>query len=656
MELGDWIKKARSSGVTNNMGGPSSSFSQRTIRSPAVVRGRVGGRENEPSSDNLIQTSRDLDSGVILRNNLAFELSPGQRRTTAADHMLQATNGTGHRSRSTSPKGINGSRALFQTDDPRANPPDPALARGSSRNPSAANPPVPFGSPKPTNDDHSMSQFSEKEEESSDDDYPDQSELNSEKRTNTNYMANRKWLKNARREVTAAFNQIPELENDVAAEEVIVEHHFTVAQQIRILARKRRIEDCGVVFCTIDISPSRDAFYQWIFREVEERTAVQIVHVKVLAPRHYLAILRSIEDRDAVLAGGPYYMRKRMIYTTPWEPGFDTHRVLTKKMAVWLDLLNIDPMIEGEAMEMLASLGEVIQLAGVTDTADGKFANIRGCVVMDMTQPLPTALKLHMNNSTRLIRVRYDTLPDACFKCQERGHIARTCPKDNAGGQKQTNPPVVPDQGDGFQLVTQKDKKKIDEVTPAAAAPSQANRFGVLEVQDEDSESTSPRVQQNAIAGTSEIPTSKLDDQKAEEEKLPQHDPGPIASNAAGNSGYGKKLPDLNTVPAPSQSSSQTTQQKKLTKKQKKKERRALAHQALVEAQQAFKQNMKAGGSGRTQESDDGSSEGEDVSQGRLWQTTSRKKTRDDKEVMETQPAWNSDSGATPKPAAVSST
>ncbi|KAL3684728.1 hypothetical protein R1sor_002750 [Riccia sorocarpa] len=201
------------------------------------------------------------------------------------------------------------------------------------------------------------------------------SELNSEKRADQAYMDNWRWLKRIRREVTSAFAKIPDLTVDPGAEDVIVEHHLNLEQQIRIHTRERRLEDCGVVFCTVDISPSRDAFIQWVYKEVENKVAVQVTHVKVLAPRHYLVILNSMVERDAVLAGGPYYMRRRMIYTTPWEPGFDTHKILAKKLAVWLDLLNVDPMVEDVAHELLETLGTVLQMAGVTESMeDGKAA------------------------------------------------------------------------------------------------------------------------------------------------------------------------------------------------------------------------------------------------------------------------------------------
>ncbi|KAL3688624.1 hypothetical protein R1sor_014933 [Riccia sorocarpa] len=119
-----------------------------------------------------------------------------------------------------------------------------------------------------------------------DDDLFNMSEINSEKRAHKMYMEDRKWLKNMKKEVTSAFAQLQEYEGEPETEEVVVEHHFTAEEKVRIHSRKRCLEDCAVVLCTVDISPSRDAFIQWVYQEVENKSAVQAVHVKVLAPRH----------------------------------------------------------------------------------------------------------------------------------------------------------------------------------------------------------------------------------------------------------------------------------------------------------------------------------------------------------------------------------
>ncbi|KAL3690474.1 hypothetical protein R1sor_016783 [Riccia sorocarpa] len=272
--------------------------------------------------------------------------------------------------------------------------------------------------------DQFMQDEGSEEENPFDDDNYSMSSIDMEKLTDDTHMQTRRWKATVMKEVSTAYVKIPERPDPQKEKEVVVEHILDFDAQLRIQTRKRRLEDCGVVFCTVDLSPSRDSFIQWIYKEVENKAAVQLVHVKVLAPRHYLVLMGSIEDRDTILAGGPYYMRRRMVYTVPWEPGFDTKKNLAKHLACWLDLLDVDPMLEGGGPNLFASLGKVLRTAGLTDDQDGKFQNIRGCVLLDMTKPLPTVLHVKLNKITKRIPVRYDLIPDACFLCHERGHFA----------------------------------------------------------------------------------------------------------------------------------------------------------------------------------------------------------------------------------------
>ncbi|KAL3677088.1 hypothetical protein R1sor_027036 [Riccia sorocarpa] len=67
-----------------------------------------------------------------------------------------------------------------------------------------------------------------------------------------------------------------------------------------------------------------------------------------------------------------------------------------------------------------------------------------------MTKPLPSILVLHMNSIQKKIKIWYDTLPDACFKCHECGHLARICPKNQQSHEKGKKP-TMSDPEDGFQ-------------------------------------------------------------------------------------------------------------------------------------------------------------------------------------------------------------
>ncbi|KAL3675638.1 hypothetical protein R1sor_025586 [Riccia sorocarpa] len=490
----------------------------------------------------------------------------------------------------------------------------------------------------------------EREEEATeeDEDTSSMSALNSVKRANSEYMEQRKWVRDAKKEVTAAFSKIQEYTSTAETEEVEVEHHFNTEEQLKIHAQKRRLEDCGVVFCTVDISPSRDTFTQWLYYEVENKTAVQISHVKVLAPRHYLVILHSMEARDAVLVGGPYYMRKRMIYTTPWEPGFDTHKVLAKKMAVWLDLFNVDPMMEGVGNSLLGSLGSVLQVTGTTEKMEGKFANIRGCVLMDMTKPLPSVLVLHMNKIKKKIKIRYDILPDACFKCHECGHFARICPQNFHQQDRGKEPAAAdPDPDADFQEV--KRKGRANPEGSRWHIPEQSNSFEVLgEVSGENvAVEEVPSSSGNGVADTEDAM-----DIRTEEEEPRKESAHRSAASDEERSALQSEIPDLNVTPAELLSLSSEKPGKKKNNKAKQREKRkeekirketekevADQFQGLEEVEEGEVLPIEVGSDSSGSEEEEGNN--------RLWQTDGKKR-RGEKEAMETTTGWE-ESGAVDK-------
>ncbi|KAL3701001.1 hypothetical protein R1sor_019023 [Riccia sorocarpa] len=436
------------------------------------------------------------------------------------------------------------------------------------------------------------------------------SSTDDERRGDQTYMDERKWIKKMMREVTDAYRKLPDRTGEPKVDDVEVFHKFDVAAQIRIHTRKRTVEDCGVVFCTVDMAPSRDGFQQWLYQEVEAKAAVQVRHVKCLAPRHYLVLLYTPEDRDAVLVSGPYYMKKRMIYTAEWEPGFDTKKILAKKMACWLDLLNVDPMLEGEGESMLGSLGQVLQMAGTNEAKEGKFAHVRGCVLMDMTKPLPTVLTVMLNGEHKSMGIQYDLLPDACFTCHERGHFARFCPKTTTITPVERNNQKNETDKDGFQHVPGRNNAGARKGKEPQTGAEASNPYGVLADMEDDEE------------------LAKVERQHTEPEQKTREENGMQAdevekdgeSGHTGTSGRGRqntpqtenphKALDLNSTPVPTQQPTENTQSEKQKKKESKKAKKKEARQRKLEEKR--RANLNVGGNGSEHEED--GSQGEESS------------------------------------------
>ncbi|KAL3700872.1 hypothetical protein R1sor_018894 [Riccia sorocarpa] len=493
------------------------------------------------------------------------------------------------------------------------------------------------------------------------------SELDEAKATDPAYLTHRKWKKRVIKETVSAFEKVKEHTGDIGEDEVEAEHVFDFNSQARIQARKHKLEDCGIVFCTIDMSPSRDTFLQWLYSEVENKAAVQVRHVKVLAAKHYLVYTRSTEDRDLILASGPYYMRRRLIYTVPWEPGFDTSKALAKKMSVWLDLLNVDAMLEGEGKAMLSTLGQVIQMAGMTEAQEGKFQHIRGCILMDLSKPLPTVLKLNMNGVTRKIKIQYDMLPDACYVCNERGHYQRFCPKLMSTKTVVPEIPTITDPQDGFIEVRGKPKPPSENpsVQPVGAAPN--NPYAPLQTLEEDDSTptTDPNIatseadpeldneqmedgelQQDEAQDAATSPHRKeieggdppQDEAQADTTTLHRKEKETLEStNAEENiSEEAETLLDLNHTPKPTGQSQaelkQIERQKKKDKKKAQKEERRKIRAAKISPPRPRE--------AVTIQSEGEDSETETGQKDKFWHNSTGKKAKGSKETMDTSLGW----------------
>ncbi|KAL3684075.1 hypothetical protein R1sor_002097 [Riccia sorocarpa] len=108
----------------------------------------------------------------------------------------------------------------------------------------------------------------------------------------------------------------------------------------------------------------------------------------------------------------PLYLGQHMIFALPWDTTFDPANLESAKVPVWVELPNIHPSMEAFGPRLLQAIGEVL----------------------------------------------FTSLPNACFSCHQRGHLARNCPTKKS--KKSQGEPLA-----GKNPAVEVDKDKEDNQT-----------------------------------------------------------------------------------------------------------------------------------------------------------------------------------------------
>ncbi|KAL3687745.1 hypothetical protein R1sor_014054 [Riccia sorocarpa] len=274
-------------------------------------------------------------------------------------------------------------------------------------------------------------------------------------------------------------------------------------------------------------------------------------------------------------------------------------------------------LMEGEGEKLLASIGKVLRVAGISDKGEVKFQNIRGCVLMDMSKALPSVLRLNLNGEVKRIAIKYDTLPDACFVCQERGHFARTCPQKGKQGGHQNTDQENQSGRDGFIPVGRRAPMHQPQAQHNTnPAPSTSNPYSHLDIDQEDEESE----QSEPDEGDNET-------QMAVDEVQAREAANAMVTPAGENN-------DNSTGAAARQGV--RAHQKEGEKKSKNLEARRLrASKGLPPASTPTHKSK-----GKAEDHSDGESSGSDSETGGMWQQPSDKKSKGGKETMDTEGNW----------------
>ncbi|KAL3679581.1 hypothetical protein R1sor_022537 [Riccia sorocarpa] len=242
--------------------------------------------------------------------------------------------------------------------------------------------------------------------------------------------------------------------------------------------RLRHLQNCAFVLCALDFAPSRDKVTEWARNELWQAKGIQVEQIRILSRGCFLIVTGDAEQQKKALMEGPYKINGRMTFAFPWDPKFSPRELRSKLVPVWVDLPKVHPMLEAYGAHMLATVGKV--LYKTCETGRDSYTHIRGCVLTDISRKLKDHVKIQLEGveEPMVQPIWYTSLPNICFACHQRGHIAKDCPafreettheadenisgEQPAPGQKTTKPDKVganvKDDNDGFTEVHHKKK------------------------------------------------------------------------------------------------------------------------------------------------------------------------------------------------------
>lgn len=157
------------------------------------------------------------------------------------------------------------------------------------------------------------------------------------------------------------------------------------------------------------------------------------------------------EDRDRILAKGPWAVKGAVLNLQKWPPHLPLEEIDFSTCIFWVQVhgLPLNKMNELNARKIGRFIGHFIQ-ADVTKPTTHLWKFIRIRIAIDTTAPLKPGCMFHRDDGHQSwASFKYERLPDLCTNCGKLDHIMKACPiprenqKDPTYGPWMKTPPSV---------------------------------------------------------------------------------------------------------------------------------------------------------------------------------------------------------------------
>lgn len=153
-----------------------------------------------------------------------------------------------------------------------------------------------------------------------------------------------------------------------------------------------------------------------------------LIQVTPMGVDCFLCWFSSVEARNSVLIGGPWFVAGHIIGLDKWKPSIASKSLEGFTSPVWIRLPNL-PLEYWDSQNLArlaASVGEPMLMDEQTSSW-GRCSYARVCVRIDLARKLPKGIWAHGLNGRFFQPIEYEGIPIICSKCGRIGHKIEEC-------------------------------------------------------------------------------------------------------------------------------------------------------------------------------------------------------------------------------------